>query len=61
MTRAGGSTTRRRTGPNSPKGFGKTAYQFFEKELEPLGYTVRAEIVSYPDGMLGDVGLFIRW
>jgi len=47
--------------PESLEGFGKTAFQFYEKELEPLGYTLRAEIVSYPDGMLGDVGMFIRW
>lgn len=47
--------------PDSLEGFGKTAYQYYQKELEPLGYTLRAEIVSYPDGMLGDVGMFLRW
>lgn len=47
--------------PDSLEGFGKTAYDYFKSELEPLGYSIRAQIVSYPDGLLGDVGLYLRW
>ncbi len=35
------------------EGFGKTAYNYFEKELRPLGYKLRAEIVSFPEGLPG--------
>lgn len=47
--------------PKSLEGFGKTAYEYYVKELEPLGYSLRAEITSYPEGMLGDVGMYLRW
>jgi hypothetical protein len=47
--------------PKSLEGFGKTAFEFFQKELEPLGFSIRAEIISFPGGMPGDVGMYIRW
>jgi hypothetical protein len=47
--------------PQTLTGFGKKAHEFYEKELEPLGYKVRAQIMDYPDGMLGDVGIYLRW
>lgn len=47
--------------PDSLEGFGKTAYNYFKKELEPLGFTIRAAIISFPEGMLGDVGMYLRW
>ena len=47
--------------PESLTGFAKKAYAFYEKELEPLGYKLRAEILDYPGGMPGDVGIFLRW
>lgn len=47
--------------PQSLTGFAKKAYEFYEKELEPLGYKVRAQIMNYPGGMPGDVGVFLRW
>ena len=47
--------------PNSLEGFGKKAYEYFEKELRPHGFKVRAEIVSFPDGMPGDVGVYLCW
>lgn len=46
---------------SSLEGFGKTAYDFFEKELRPLGFKMRAEIISFPNGMPGDVGLYLAW
>lgn len=42
-------------------GFAKKAHEFYEKELAPLGYKARAQIMDYPDGMLGDVGIYLRW
>ncbi len=47
--------------PSSLEGFGKTAFGYFEKELRPLGYKLRAEIVSFPEGLPGDVGIFLVW
>jgi hypothetical protein len=47
--------------PSSLEGFAKKAYEFFEKELRPLGFKLHAEIISFPDGMPGEVGLFLKW
>src|SRR6516225_9531627 len=45
--------------PDSLEGFAKKAHAFFEAELKPLGFHARAQILNYPDGRLGDVGLFL--
>jgi len=47
--------------PATLTGFAKRAYDYFEKELKPRGYGVRAEILNFPGGMPGDVGLFLTW
>ena len=47
--------------PSTLEGFAKKAYDFFLKELRPLGYKLHAEIISFPGGMPGDVGLFLTW
>ena len=47
--------------PNSLEGFGKKAFDFYQKELQPLGFKLRAEIVSFPDGVPGDVGMYLKW
>ena len=47
--------------PNSLEGFAKHAYEFYVKELQPLGYKLRVEILDYPGGMPGNVGMFLRW
>jgi hypothetical protein len=47
--------------PESLTGFAKTAFEFYANELRPLGYTLRAEIMNFPGGMPGDVGLYLRW
>lgn len=47
--------------PSTLEGFAKRAYEFFEKELRPLGYKMHAEIINFPSGMPGDVGLFLKW
>jgi len=47
--------------PDSLQGFAKKAHEFFEAELKPLGFRARAQVLSYPDGELGDVGLFLSW
>ena len=47
--------------PSSLEGFAKKAYEFYEKELRPLGFKMGAEIISFPGGMPGDVGMFLKW
>lgn len=47
--------------PSSLEGFAKQAYEFYMRELKPLGYKLHADIISFPGGMPGDVGLFLKW
>ena len=47
--------------PSTLEGFAKKAYDFFEKELRPLGYKLHAEIISFPGGMPGESALFLKW
>jgi hypothetical protein len=50
--------------PNWPEtltGFAQRAYEFFRKELEPRGYKLRAQVMDFPGGVPGDVGIFLKW
>jgi hypothetical protein len=50
--------------PNWPEtltGSAKRAHEFFEKELRPRGYKARAQILDFPGGVPGDVGIFLSW
>jgi hypothetical protein len=47
--------------PSSLEGFAKRAHEFYVKELHPLGYKLRVEILDYPGGMPGNVGMFLKW
>lgn len=47
--------------PSSLEGFAKKAYEFYEKELKPLGYRAHVEIIDYPGGMPGNVGMVLKW
>ncbi len=47
--------------PRTLQGFAARAYEFFEKELRPLGYKLRAQILNYPGGVLGEVGIYVSW
>jgi hypothetical protein len=47
--------------PSTLDGFAKRAYDYFQKELRPIGFKLHAEIISFPGGMPGDVGLFLKW
>ena len=46
--------------PKTLTGFAKRAYEFWQKEIEPQGYKLRAQIMDFPGGMPGDVGIFLR-
>ena len=45
--------------PETLTGFARHAYEFWQKELAPQGYKVRAQILDFPGGVPGDVGIFL--
>jgi N-acetylglucosamine kinase-like BadF-type ATPase len=47
--------------PTSLTGFAARAYEFYDKELRPHGYKLRAEVLDFPGGMPGEIGIFLRW
>ena len=47
--------------PDSLQGFAKRAYDYYQEYLKPAGYRLRAQILEYPNGKFGDVGLFLCW
>lgn len=36
-------------------------FERINQELRPHGYKLHAEIISFPGGMPGDAGLFLKW
>ena len=46
---------------NTLTGIPKDMYQFWNEHLRPCGYKVRAQIVDFPRGMPGDIGIFLIW
>ena len=47
--------------PEKLDGFARRAYEYYAKELRPREFEIRAAILDWPDGMPGDVGLFLSW
>ena len=47
--------------PQSLEGFAKKAYEYFMTELKPLGFKLSAQILDYPGGIPGNVGLYLSW
>jgi hypothetical protein len=46
---------------NTLTGVPKEIYQLWAKYFRPRGYKLRVEIVDYPGGMPGDVGMTLKW
>ena len=46
---------------NTLTGIPKEIYEFWQRQLKPRGYHMRFEIIDYPGGMPGDVGIFLSW
>jgi hypothetical protein len=47
--------------PTTLEGFAKKAYEFYERELKPLGFRATAQVVSYEGGVPGNVTLYLKW
>jgi hypothetical protein len=42
-------------------GLPKEMYEFWNRELRPRGYKIKVQIVDFPGGMPGDVGISLKW
>jgi hypothetical protein len=39
----------------------KQLYEFWQRQLKAKGYHIRFEIIDYPRGMPGDIGITLSW
>jgi len=39
----------------------KFDYEFWHDHLRTLGFNLKAEVLEYPEGMPGDIGLILGW
>lgn len=46
---------------NTLTGVPKEIFEFWKRQLQPRGYHIRYEIIDYPGGILGDVGVTLSW
>jgi hypothetical protein len=46
---------------NTMTGLPKELFHFWERHLKPRGYRLRCQIVDWPGGMPGDVGMTLVW
>jgi len=46
---------------NTLTGLPKEMYEFWGRRLRPLGYKLKVQIVDWPGGMPGDVGITLKW
>ena len=42
-------------------GLPKEMYQFWERQLRPRGYKIKFQVVDWPGGMPGDIGITLKW
>jgi hypothetical protein len=42
-------------------GLPKEIFEFWKKHMQPRGYRIRFQIVDWPGGMPGDVGITLSW
>jgi hypothetical protein len=46
---------------NTMTGLPRELYLFWERHLKPRGYRLRCQIVDWPGGMPGDIGMTLVW
>jgi hypothetical protein len=42
-------------------GVPKEIHEFWKRQLKDRGYHIRCEVLSYPGGMPGDIGMILSW
>ena len=47
--------------PKTLQGKAKEFFDAYEATAKPLGYRLKAMVISFPDGMPGDIGFFLTW
>ena len=47
--------------PDTLTGVARRLHDAYVQHLQPQGYKIRAQILNYPDGGLGEVGIYIGW
>lgn len=47
--------------PGTLRGEAAEVYMRWERDLAPQGFHLAARVISFPDGMPGDIGLFLTW
>ena len=47
--------------PETLTGVAKRVHEAYVQHLQGQGYKIRAQILNYPDGGLGEVGMYISW
>jgi hypothetical protein len=47
--------------PKTLRGEAGEVYALWERDLKPGGFHLIARVVSFPDGVPGDIGLFLIW
>ena len=43
------------------QGQAANVYKFWDEDLRPQGFGLVAEVINFPGGMPGDIGLTVRW
>jgi hypothetical protein len=46
---------------NTLTGLPKEAYDFWKKYMQPRGYKLRFQVIDYPGGVPGDIGITLSW
>ena len=46
---------------NALDGLARRVYDTYATHLQGQGYKIRAQILNYPEGNLGEVGIYIGW
>jgi hypothetical protein len=47
--------------PETLTGLALRVHEAYVAHLQPQGYKIRAQILNYPDGGLGEAGIYIGW
>ena len=46
---------------NTLTGLPRELYQFWKVHMQPRGYRIKFQIVDWPGGMPGDIGITLMW
>jgi CBS domain-containing protein len=47
--------------PTTLRGIAAEVFMRWKKELQPQGFGLAARVIDFPDGVPGDIGIFLEW